>query len=496
MMTQELLRELTESYLKSLFAEASELLTTNFDSFASYGDLGINSFHVLKIISKLENDFGALPKSVLFEKYNIHDLTDHFVSEYQDALTARFAEAATANNYVANAGQRQTPTIEVKAETKPSVVSRSIAPDRGAAPVRILAVEAFTHPELGKPLQRLFDRYKTAVSRGTKRIAPNLVIGSARRGYFNYGRSRNIILLYGYTGPRDYEPVLLEEVNRYCAAKGFQLNIIADEEILSIGGTSCSATPFGVLQDIVNLQQFTLEGGAMRHLRYQVSKFSKSGKCCTREYKCGTNPEIDTNIATIIDRWCESKTMVNPLIHDVKKEILAGTLGPDHRLFLTYLDDVLQNVILITTMASEIKGYLMDLEFYPPNMPMGGLDFAIVEIIKVLVAEGCDVLSLGGTFGCKLNSTAHADPEIDRTLDDLRKQNIFDDKGNLQFKNKFRPETRPIFLCRPVGSGNPGNVIDIITMIADPKSQTSDAENHNFEKAQCEVATFVPEPAP
>ncbi len=496
MMTQELLRELTESYLKSLFAEASELLTTNFDSFASYGDLGINSFHVLKIISKLENDFGALPKSLLFEKYNIHDLTDHFVSEYQDALTARFAEAATANNYVANAGQRQTPTIEVKAETKPSVVSRSIAPDRGAAPVRMLAAEAFTHPELGKPLQTLFDRYKTAVSRGTKRIAPNLFIGSARRGYFNYGRSRNIILLYGYTGPRDYEPVLLDEVNRYCAAKGFQLNIIADEEILSIGGTPCSATPFGVLQDIVNLQQFTLEGGSMRHLRYQVSKFSKSGKCNTREYKCGTNPEIDTNIATIIDRWCKSKPMVNPLIHDVKKEILAGTLGPDHRLFLTYLDDVLQNVILITALSSEIKGYLMDLEFYPPDMPMGGLDFAIVEIIKVLVAEGCDVLSLGGTFGCKLNSSAHADPEIDGILDDLRKQKIFDDQGNLQFKNKFRPETRPIFLCRPVGSGNAGNVIDIITMIADPeKSQTSDEENHNFGEAQLEVAPFVAEPA-
>ena len=495
MMTQELLRELTESYLKSLFAETSEVLTSDFDSFASYGDLGINSFHVLKIISRLENDFGTLPKSLLFEKYNIHDLTDYFVGEYQDALTARFAEGATADNFVTDAGQQQSPRVDVTAETRPSVASQSTAPGAGATAICIPAAEACTHPELGKLVQTLFDRHKTAVSRGTKRIAPNLFIGSARRGYFNYGRSRNIILLYGYTGPLDYRPVLLEEVNRYCAAKEFQLNIIADEEILSIGGTSFSATPFGVMQEIVNLQRFTLEGGAMRHLRYQVSKFSKLGKCNTQEYKCGTNPEIDTNIATIIDRWCGSKTMVNPLIHDVKKEILAGALGPDHRLFLTYLDDVLQNVILITAMSAEINGYLMDLEFYPPDMPMGGLDFAIVEIIKVLVAEGCDVLSLGGTFGCKLNSSAHADPEIDRILDDLRKQNIFDDKGNLQFKNKFRPETRSIFLCRPVGSSNPGNVIDIITMIADPKSQTSDEENHNFREAQCEVATFVAEPA-
>jgi polyketide synthase PksN len=496
MMTQELLQDLTESYLKSLFAEISGLLTSDFDSFASYGELGINSFHILKIISRLEGDFGTLPKSLLFENFNVHDLTDYFVDTYKDTLTAKFAEGATADNSVAHAGHRQSPPVELREEAKPSATSRSDAPGAGAAAVRILAAEVYRHPELERLVQTLFDSYKTAVSRGTRRIAPNLFIGSARRGYFNYGRSRNIILLYGYTGPRDYQPVLLEEVYRYCAAKEFQLNIVADEEILSIGGTSCSATPFGALQDIVNLQQFTLEGGAMRHLRYQVSRFSKSGICNTQEYKCGTNPEIDNNIATIIDRWCESKTMVNPLIHDVRKEILAGALGPDHRLFLTYLDGVLQNVILITAMSSEINGYLMDLEFYPPDMPMGGLEFAIVEIIKVLVAERCDVLSLGGTFGCKLNSSAHADPEIDRILDDLRKQNIFDDKGNLQFKNKFRPETRPIFLCRPVGSSNPGNVIDIITMIADPeKSQTSDEENHSFGKAQCEVATCVPEPA-
>ncbi len=202
MMTQELLRELTESYLKSLFAETSEVLTSDFDSFASYGDLGINSFHVLKIISRLESDFGTLPKSLLFEKYNIHDLTDYFVGEYQDALTARFAEGAAADNFVTDAGQQQSPRVDVTAEIRPSVASQSTAPGAGATAICIPAAEACTHPELGKLVQTLFDRHKTAVSRGTKRIAPNLFIGSAGRGYFNYGRSRNIILLYGYTGPR------------------------------------------------------------------------------------------------------------------------------------------------------------------------------------------------------------------------------------------------------------------------------------------------------
>src|SRR5256714_6572441 len=276
MMTQELLRDLTESYLKTLFAETSGSLTSDFDPFASYGGLGINSFHVLKIISRLEDDFGTLPKSLLFEKYNVHDLTDYFVGRYKDTLSAKFAERAAVDDSVAQTVQRQSSSSAETAETKSFRASGSNVVSAGADAIRILAGEAWKHPELGKLVQELFDRCTTAVSRGTKRIAPNLFIGSARRGYFHYGRSRNIILLYGYTGPRDYLPVLLEEVHRYCVAKNFQLNIISDEELLSVGGTSYSATPFGVVQDIVNLQQFSLEGGAMRHLRYQVSKFNKS----------------------------------------------------------------------------------------------------------------------------------------------------------------------------------------------------------------------------
>jgi polyketide synthase PksN len=229
----------------------------------------------------------------------------------------------------------------------------------------------------------------------------------------------------------------------------------------------------------------------MRRLRYQVSKFEKRGVSQTQEYQCGSNPEIDRNIVAIIDKWCESRTQVNPLVHEVREEILAGILDADHRLFLTYLDDVLQNVILITAMCSEENGYLMDLEFYSPEMPLGGLEFAIVKIIEVLAAEGCDVLSMGATYGCKLESSANADPEIDKILDDLRAQDIFNDTGNLQFKNKFRPDNKAIFLCRPVGSGSPDDVIDLIMMIADPlKNQTPEKQNDGAEKPLPQVTSL------
>ena len=92
LMYQELLRDLTESYLKSLIAEVSGALKPDFDSFAPFGELGIDSFHVLKIIKKLEGDFGVLPKSLLFENFNINDLADYFAGKHEQAQQARLPD--------------------------------------------------------------------------------------------------------------------------------------------------------------------------------------------------------------------------------------------------------------------------------------------------------------------------------------------------------------------------------------------------------------------
>src|SRR5690606_34566809 len=161
-------------------------------------------------------------------------------------------------------------------------------------------------------------------------------------------------------------------------------------------------------------------------------------------------------------QWCATKTMVNPLVHIVREEILAGTLDSQHRIFLTYLDEVLQNAILITGLCGDLNGYLMDLEFYPPTMPQGGLEYAIVNIVRALADEGCTMFSLGGTYGVRLSKSETADPELDRILDDLHQQKLFNDDSNLQFKNKFRPENRTIHICRPADSGQADNIVDII----------------------------------
>lgn len=472
MIDNERLVELTESYLKSLVRTAVGSMSSEFSSTAPFGELGIDSFRVLKIIKALEADFGRLPKTLLFENFNIADLAQYFVAKHEQTLRARLSsQLKRPTEVVANVSEPV---------AKPKQSAQVVQLRSAARPVLMPEREAYSHPELGPVLRNIFEQYKNegSVSRGTRNIAPNLFIGSERRGYFHYSRSNDIILAYTYTGPRDYFPALTKELYEHCASRKLSVNVVYDEETPSICGIPFSSTPFGALQRVLNLQQFTLDGKAMRRLRYQVSKFEKAGNCRTEEFRCGANDEVARAIASIIDQWCAARTMVNPLIHIVKDEILAGTLDPKHRIFVTYLDDVLQNAILISPLAAERNGYLMDLEFYPDSMPLGGLEFTIVKIIERLTAEGCDVLSLGGTYGCKLGDSTIPDIAVEKILDDLRMQNIFNDEGNLQFKNKFRPENKAIYLCRPRGQPNADEVLDIIMMIADPmKMQTSDSEN-------------------
>lgn len=472
MFNPETLFELTESYLTTLIAGAAGKLDMAVDPSAPFGELGIDSFRVLKIIKVLESEFGSLPKTLLFEFFNVESLTRYFVDTHSQTLARKFENSPVPLSPAIGAPQAAPAVPAVRNMAAP------VAAPKGA--MRLLEQDLPKHPAMKVLIDSLLAAHMNegSVSRGTRNIAPNLFMGSARKGFFNYSRNDKIVLVYAYTGPDEYFAELAAEMYRYCVAKELELSIFSDRPVDAVDGTPFSATPFGVLQRVLHLQDFTLEGGPMRRLRYQVAKFQKVGAARTVEYQCGSDKAVDENIAQVIDKWRETKTMVNPLIAIVREEILAGSLHPQHRIFLTYLNDTLQNVILISKMCATLNGYLMDLEFYGTDMPLGGLEFGIANIIQALAAEGCDMFSLGGTYGCRLESSACADKGIDAILDDLHKQNIFNDESNLQFKNKFRPENQTIYICRPVACGNPDSIIDIIMMIADPaRTQIPDVQD-------------------
>src|SRR5580765_6957 len=115
MIHEEVLQDLTESYLKSLIAETSGALSSKFDSLAPFGELGIDSFYVLKIIRRLEEDFGTLPKSLLFEKFNISDLAGYFVSKHEQTLAAKFSQKVEHASH-ANGHSAKPAEVRIKAE--------------------------------------------------------------------------------------------------------------------------------------------------------------------------------------------------------------------------------------------------------------------------------------------------------------------------------------------------------------------------------------------
>lgn len=99
MIDRDLLQELTETYLRGVVLEAFEAAEPPldpaehpFDSFTPFREFGIDSFLVLKILRRLEKDFGTLPKTLLFENFNISDLANYFADKHVDTLSRLFAE--------------------------------------------------------------------------------------------------------------------------------------------------------------------------------------------------------------------------------------------------------------------------------------------------------------------------------------------------------------------------------------------------------------------
>src|SRR2546423_5645797 len=147
MMYQELLRDLTESDLRSHISEVSGSLSSDFHSFAPFGELVIDSFYVLKIIRRLEADFGTLPKSLLFENFNIDDLANYFASKHEQTLSAKFAEKLQGANAFVHTNGGQPKPAGVLEEAKSPAASRANTIARKAEPIRILEKDATTHPE-------------------------------------------------------------------------------------------------------------------------------------------------------------------------------------------------------------------------------------------------------------------------------------------------------------------------------------------------------------
>jgi polyketide synthase PksL len=82
------LREAAGAYLKQIFSRLLKLAPEKISSTESFERYGIDSVMIVALNLELENAFGELPKTLLFEYQNLAELTGYFIERHRSKLTA------------------------------------------------------------------------------------------------------------------------------------------------------------------------------------------------------------------------------------------------------------------------------------------------------------------------------------------------------------------------------------------------------------------------
>src|SRR6267143_3851603 len=327
-------------------------------------------------------------------------------------------------------------------------------------------------PALQDWVQSLVARFGRELSVAVARssLAPDLFVSRDAGGVFFVNRRPSTVFAFAYAGPDERFADAARDLFEY-AAQGKRVANILEEEPKSrkLAALGYTATPFGVMQKLPRLAGFSLEGTKMRRLRYQIGHYEKHERCETREYVAGSDPSTDRTVAALVDAWKAGKKQIGPYVDHFRGRIAGGELPGDCRLFLTCRDGQLDSAVVISRLRAA-NGYLMDLEFYGADMPLGGLEFAISRIQEILAKEGVSYFSLGATFGTQMEACAEEDPRVGKMLRGLHAARIFNNDGNFQFKNKFRPENTRLYVSRSRDAPS-ASFTDVLMIFADPENR-------------------------
>jgi len=480
----------TIEYFTSKIAETAAIEPSEIDVKQSFKEYGIDSFLTLSIIRNLEDDFGDLRKTLLFEASNVNELVEIFITEHKETLVSMFK----LESKVIQPSENTTSKTDTKSEHTHSETLKSIdsffqenklltnknqkntgTESETNNTYSVLTASSIEQPTaLAETIKQLFSNYGgESIALSRKDIAPHIFVCGRQLGMFYFNTHKNILLAFRYVGPEDFFLEAILELESYCKENQLHLNVLSEALLTNAQKYGLSANAFGVVQRVAQIENFGLNGSKMRRLRYQVNKFQQSGVAKTKEYKVGSDARTDDALAGMIEKWAANKSGVNPYIWRVKDEMETGCLGEEYRIFLTYLDGSLQNVIIISRIESD-NSYLLDTEFYSNEMAMGAMEFGISEIINTLKSEGCEAFSLGLTFGASFIESDQSNPEVSKTFEKLAKDQIFEESGNFQFKNKFRCVNSPLLLYRTEDQ-SAKNVLDIIMMIGNPNCAQPDS---------------------
>jgi pimeloyl-ACP methyl ester carboxylesterase/acyl carrier protein len=423
----------------------------------SFNDDGFTSFDMLVVISVLEQRFGPMSRTLLFDHPTVAQLADHLESSYG-------AQVATGKLHASPELISLSPG---RSSATPSGTSRPV-PSQAAAghwPIIIRKSDLSALPEVADRLTGIDASGAKADTLIGPQAAPWIFISCHGRAYRSFVRRHDSIFSWVYAGTDGDFNELTAQWLDYARSNGLRANFLSSRPLREVGAIPLLATPVGAVQEIEDLRTFDLSGSPMRRLRYLISRFERSGRCSTVEYTAGSDESVDAAIAEIARRWSAQKAVVGPRAAALRDDVLRGAAGRYHRVYLTRLDDQLVNVIILTETPAK-PGYVLDMELYPETAPAGGLEYGIVSVINQLRDEGHTSFSFGPTFGVKISESPNPAPGLEQELAELRAAGI-SGPGGFQFKNKFRPSNRPLYLCQPADGGL-SSLADLLLAIARP----------------------------
>jgi acyl transferase domain-containing protein len=411
-------------HVRAALASAFRLESVDVSPETTFRDLGMDSLLAATATKELERHFGFLPRTLFFEYETVGELSDF--------LQAQRAE---------------------RADPAPAAVSAPAGPEARDALVDKAAVVAGS--DLDRRLEQLgAQRLQNSV---LFEMWPQLYLSPRGYGCLHVARRGDRVFAtgQGYARHNPNEDALVEEFAAYCAARGLTLGYLGMDGRRGPAfesRTGMVSLPVGCFQTLESLADFTLAGTSMSRLRYMVQRFRKIADQKTVEYR-GGDRATDDAIRAVVLAWSRAKQIVTN-VDVLLRDMGAGLLTRRHRVFLTSIGASLQNAIMILPVEG---GYLMDQEYYLPDMPLGGTESAVVHILETLRAEGQRKFSLGLTWG--LFDDEGADAGSDRAGREFLAHGsgpvanmLRNGRQNRQHKNKYRPSAHGVYFYRRADS--------------------------------------------
>lgn len=94
-LTEEQLTKDIKNYLIQIFSETLKISSNKIDVDSYFDAYGVDSIFTMRITEELEKVFGALSKTLLFERQTINELADYFVKNHKDELEKMFQREGT-----------------------------------------------------------------------------------------------------------------------------------------------------------------------------------------------------------------------------------------------------------------------------------------------------------------------------------------------------------------------------------------------------------------